>query len=190
LADRFCHKQVLSRRPKTTTTATRIIQWTDYLLSETRFGYWRESVLHMFHIPDMLRKLQDKLIHYDANTRVAFRRGRHNGRPKAHLSAYNNMQTTSSKTTTPYRPFFSTKSVTSISFQNKTTMTARRNALPPQPAIEPPNKSAWLQEGDIVEGQYNSQFDGTSALEYETSNHFWNTPILTLTSFCSFIQQS
>jgi hypothetical protein len=182
LADRFCHKQVLSR-PKTSTVA-RVVQWTDFLLSETRFGYWREKVLHIFHISDMLRNLQDKLMHYDATTRADPYK---NDRPKAHPRSSraaadnnNNKQTIT--------PFFSTKSLTSVSIHNETTSrTSRdRNALPPQPAVEPPNKSAWLQEGDIVEGRYNGQSDGMSSLEYETSsNHFFGMHLLTRSFFCS-----
>ena len=38
------------------------IQQLDFLFSETKFGYWRDTVMHRRVIPAYLRKLQDKIM--------------------------------------------------------------------------------------------------------------------------------
>ena len=59
LAVRFCYKEMI----KTTNPYTReIIRQNDFLLMETKFGYWRDTRMHLDHIPSYLMQLQDRIM--------------------------------------------------------------------------------------------------------------------------------
>lgn len=58
---RFCHKEIMKR---VNPNVERAVREVDFLLSETKFGYWRQSRMHQKWIPDRLVALQNKIMRY------------------------------------------------------------------------------------------------------------------------------
>ena len=65
MAERICQKTLLSRDHKFKSYA---IKWIDFLLSEIRFGYWRESSMNRKYLQPSLTRLQDKVIGFEWQT--------------------------------------------------------------------------------------------------------------------------
>ena len=133
-ADWFCHKELLSESSSHINRAMTLI---DYLLSETRFGYWRDTILHRKFIPLMLMHLQDDILHVSRwkATKIV--------RAKA-------------AKTLPW-------AIAPLAVIPTTTRAARgHQSLPPRPHVAEPFPGAWLREGDLVEATYNGEFQGKS----------------------------
>ena len=131
-ADWLCHKELFSSSSSLVGEVTRQI---DYLLSETRFGFWRDTTLHLEYIPTMLEKLQDSILHLSREQRLV----RHHGRPKSGT------------------PRVAAVAVTPAGTRN--TSMSRLN-LPPRPKSEAPIDEVWLKEFDTIEATYDGEFMG------------------------------
>ena len=133
MARDFVHKQLMRDDNKFVDAALRQL---DYLVSETKFGTWRDTALHMTHIPTLLRSLERKILKWPASAVVAM--------PKPDVRGL---------VVRPQPAVSSSPAPTAREFLVGT----RRNAIPPPPAIEEPFPGAWLKVGDEVEGRYKSQ---------------------------------
>jgi hypothetical protein len=57
----FCHKSLLK---KSNPWVSKAVQQLDFLLSEARMGYWRDTALHRRFISKQLIVLQDEILHF------------------------------------------------------------------------------------------------------------------------------
>jgi hypothetical protein len=118
----------------------------DYFRTELSAGVFRETALHRKHIPALLLGLRDKIIGTlplgPKRVAGACRVGA--VAPSGSIAGF----APQSELTLPET--FAAAEVRSI----PTTMPPQLDAIPPYP-------SAWVQEGDIVDGQYKGEFNGT-----------------------------
>lgn len=131
-ANWFCHKQLLSRSDY---LLGEIMKQIDYLLSETHYGYWRESVMQRKHTPVLLWKLQDAILRYSRTIHPS----------QKHISPSIAFRAVSF---IPKRPAFHTGG----SF--------RVLSFPPPSVESEPFRGAWLKEGDMVLAPYDDPPEG------------------------------
>jgi hypothetical protein len=136
-ADWFCHEELSSGSNAHVKVAMRAI---DNLMSETQFGYWRETELHRKHIPELLMHLQDALLHLSRR-----RRGAKNTTGARENALSSTMKIASSLMAKP------------TSCRHKM---GSRSSLPPRQQLEKPYPEGWCKEGDTVEANYDSRFEG------------------------------
>jgi hypothetical protein len=129
-ADWFCHKELVSKSNPYIQEAMKL---TDYFLSETRFGYWRDTVLHRKYIPGLLMKLQDDILRLPRR-RESFHTG----------SSLQSLNVSSSLKIPP---------VSKPLLRN-------RSSLPPRRKVVEPFPGAWFKEGDVVEATYGGRLKG------------------------------
>ena len=126
-------------RSKSNQYVGNLMKWTDYLLSELRFGYWRNArSLNSLTVKQLLT-VQSKLLKQSGTgqqTNSLFVSGPME--PKRFSYSYVNRL----PSLRPGRP--------------------GRNMFPPRPEAEEPYLGAWLEVGDLVEGKYKGTFDGKS----------------------------
>lgn len=127
---RFCHKELMKlSNPFVSKAITEL----DYLIAETKFGYWRDTRMHEQHIPRYLVKLQDRLMlltdHPGQNSR---------------LSAVKRLPGD------VIHPFVASKLTKWVP---PSPMLTRLTAyvVSQEPEVGPPFPEAWLQQGDLVE---------------------------------------
>lgn len=133
IADSYCHKQLMYRSHPTVAKTVRLI---DYLLSETRYGYWRESIMHLKHIPALLVKLHDSILRKQRVDRKVSKR-----------IQYTWLYKVSSFLPEKHSSLLESR---------------KRLAFPPSTVNLEPFPNAWFKEGDIVEATYESMFEGMS----------------------------
>jgi hypothetical protein len=140
MAERFYHKALLQRSdPFVRKAVTQI----DFLLSETKYGKWRDTSMHRGVIPSFLRKLQDKILrlpwsHISKRSNVVGPDGIHIPRKMQGLP----------------QPLVLPPSLLSSIPNGPRLLTNRRRMLPVKPATNEPYVGAWFQGGDIVEAKY------------------------------------
>lgn len=138
--DWLVHKEVVKHSSTSQPGIKFGIKWTNYFLSETLFGYWRETVLHQRHVPVMLVRLQQRLSHYEKTQRSTLvRRG---------------TITTAATSSLQSRRILRAPRTT----QKKMTSAARRRLLPS--LVAPKDVPLPFQVGDQVEGTYDGLFEG------------------------------
>ena len=137
LARRICHKNLLGRDNHLKKYA---IQWIDYLVSEIRFGFWRESAMNQKHMQPSLKILQDKIMGFEW----------HSGNKSDIV-----LDASEDFTSTPFGR-------ERLDFQrvSEPLKLSKRSSLPPRPTAVEPYPGAWLQEGDIVEANYHGYTGG------------------------------
>lgn len=108
----------------------------DYYIAEIDVGIFRETALHKYHISDLLESLQDRLIGDLPN--IQPRQLANTSSRSVALLKYLNFPHTI---------------VTRKSRSIPSTMPEQLKSVPPFPA-------AWVQERDIVDGQYRGSFNG------------------------------
>jgi len=133
VAERICQKALLNRDHKLKSYA---IKWIDFLVSEIRFGFWRESSMNRKYMEQTLIRLQDKVIGFEWQT---------TNKTDVLYNAQENRS----------RPPFVLGSM-GIPLSQESLKHPKRTAVPPRPQPEEPYEGAWLQEGDIVEANYAS----------------------------------
>ena len=144
----FCHKILLSKSNRYIREAVKHI---DYFLSETKYGYWRETELHRRHIPEMLMKLQDAILRLSRRKSTKM------------LGKVGAGATTGSLQFLQITPHARVRNST---VPNRM---ARTNSLPPKPVISEPFPGAWKKEGDTVEATYAGMFQGRCTQSEEAS---------------------
>jgi len=138
----FCHKNLIQRSNRFVGAAS---QYLDFLLSETRFGYWRDTALHQRFISLMLVSLQDMILGADRNQR------------KKSLADIPIARDFVQRSFRPIRSFLPTLPQT----VREPLVSLRRNTTPEALPGEEPFLGAWLKEGDTVEADYDGS-NGTN----------------------------
>lgn len=146
LAERICHKNLISRDNEFISYAAK---WVDFLISEARYGFWRESAMHKKHMYPWLIKLQDKILGFQ------WPEGN-----KTHVTT--GEFTTSSSPSFVLGPLGMPRSPGALK-------PPARSSLPPRLEPEEPYEGAWLQEGDIIEAEYDKFTGGKLGSDYD----FW-----------------
>jgi hypothetical protein len=155
----FCHKGLLQRNNHFVNYA---IQRLDYLLSESRYGYWRDTTLHRKHIAMFILNLRNRVmkVHESTTTLLALQKGSNVAKSKRSLT---------------YR-------IRSLVSKKSTIVLERRssgsNGIPPDIPVQEPFPGAWLQEGDVAEAAYEDYADGM----YLVENYFVLVECCTLCS--------
>jgi hypothetical protein len=132
---RYCHKEMLM------TTSSRLreaITKLDYLIAETKYGYWRNTILHSKHIPLFLVDLQDAIM----RPRVDY------GKIPPLLS-YLSGDHVSHRPAISFTPQTVTKTLPPRQLIQRSS--GRSNLLSQEQEVGPPFPQAWLQEGDVVD---------------------------------------
>ena len=102
-------------------------------MSETKFGTWRDTAMHLTHIPSLLRSLERRIVQLPEKSAVEL--------PKPDVRGLVRPQPmVSSPAVRPSEPSL-----------------ANRSGIPPPPEIVEPFLGAWLKVGDEVEGRYQSK---------------------------------
>jgi hypothetical protein len=118
----------------------------EYLQTELEVGIFRETLLHRKHISALLQSLQDDLL-------GAWPMGPTIPQGACRLSQ--SIRRVEKSMALPQR-------FSSVPPQ-RTTGHVRSpipTTLPGQPEPQPPYLGAWIQEGDVVEGQYRGEYNG------------------------------
>jgi hypothetical protein len=109
-----------------------------YLLSETKFGIFRDKAIHRQHIPDLLEKLQDEMLD-----------------PPPFDPKNNKSVTTDPSTSSGSMSGRPSSAVSEAPALRERVAPVERPSLPPEYIISEPYPGAWSQEGDVVEAKYN-----------------------------------
>jgi hypothetical protein len=118
----------------------------DYFRTELSAGVFRETALHKKHIPALLLSLQDKII------------GTLPLGPKRVAGACHIGAVAFSSSIAGFAPQSKLKLPESFAAAE---IRSIPTTMPPQLDVIPPYPSAWVQEGDVVDGQYKGEFNGT-----------------------------
>ena len=139
LADRICQKSLLSIDNHLKKYA---IKWIDFLVSEVRFGFWRNSAMNSKHMAPWLYDLQDKVMGFQwpSPTKTDIIVG------------------ASNESSLPLFPF--TISPVAVAPHMPDIRQKPRSIFPPELVPEEPFEGAWLQEGDTVEANCNGHSGG------------------------------
>lgn len=141
----LCHKEMMKRSNAFTREA---IMQVDYLIAETKFGYWRETRMHQSHVPSFLVQLQGRLMNWPFSdqqiSRVLLPL---NGSASRRMEKGFAVPTRFVQIPMP---------------RNWTAHRASRIlTLSQEPKVGPPSPEAWLEEGDEVEASTDSSLTGT-----------------------------
>ena len=144
-AVRICHKELM-QLDVTNDIIGRILVHLDYMISETRHGVWKDQAIHKVHVRDFLIKLQDKVMHLPLTKMTA-----------SHSDVVIKKSNVKVASTTIMVKFLASPPPT---LKSRVVSPSRRvQFTQPVPDIEPDIKSAWIQEGDIVDAQYHGVFN-------------------------------
>ena len=143
-AKRFAHKELMKA---SNPFVEHVIRWTDFLLSETKYGYWRETSMHSGAIPSLLSDLQDILLRFPSSS-------------KAKVS----IVPASEAVAMIVAKSLSVKSSLTALSKRRNSYASERGRVPPKPPIVEPYPGAWLKTGDTVEGMYTANRDGKMRL--------------------------
>ena len=124
MSKKFVHKELMRASNPFVGAA---VQQIAYLQSETKFGTWRDTALHRRAIPEMLSRLEDKIVQAP--------------KPQYKLSKGSHSLV---------RLFPVTRSSTALPTGSKPPVPSR-NSLPPRGEEGEPFWGAWLQVGDTVD---------------------------------------
>jgi hypothetical protein len=130
----YCHKQLSSRSNALIELS---MNYLDHALMETRFGYFRHTVMHQKHVPMFLIKLQSDLLRLSPHPRAHPKKGL----PSNAFFARNGL------------PKLPTLNFESFRRTESSPLTSMREAEEPFPG-------AWSAEGDEVEALYSSDSRG------------------------------
>ena len=140
---RFCHKSIVQRSNPGAGSA---LQTLDFLLSEARVGYWRDTILHRKFVPQMIVSLQDSILGSHAVL-------------KTKKKSLADVLLSSMWETTPLRPI-STFLPKLPPLTREPLVGVHRYPFPVAPLNGEPYPGAWIKEGDTVEALYNGEFNG------------------------------
>ncbi|KAL7569916.1 hypothetical protein ACA910_008579 [Epithemia clementina (nom. ined.)] len=127
MAKDFCDEAM---RSKADPAVGNMVKWTEYLISEFRFGYWRNARSLRVLTIKQLQSIQSKLL----------------GRVGKVIKQGNRLATTRQ-----VQPKL--RSLPNLLLSTRQTR-SKRHTLPPRPEVAEPYLGAWLQVGDLVEGRY------------------------------------
>ncbi|KAL7569915.1 hypothetical protein ACA910_008578 [Epithemia clementina (nom. ined.)] len=127
MAKDFCDEAM---RSKADPAVGNMVKWTEYLISEFRFGYWRNARSLRVLTIKQLQSIQSKLL----------------GRVGKVIKQGNRLATTRQ-----VQPKL--RSLPNLLLSTRQTR-SKRHTLPPRPEVAEPYLGAWLQVGDVVEGKY------------------------------------
>lgn len=137
LAHWFCHKSLRQRSNRYMNSA---IQSLDFLLSEARFGYWRDTAMH--------RRFASKFVVAVRDTILGFRRDDGN-------SSLGNSAVSVRRTFAVTSPLLA-----GLPSDTTMSMVSRCRSPPPVRSIQEPYRGAWLQEQDRVEATFEGEANG------------------------------
>lgn len=129
----FCNKQLLT---KANAFVRAIIHEKDRLQAETKYGWFRDTAMHIQHIPALLSDMERKMLR-DPNNRNLILAQRINS---THM---------------PRRSFLQHLPVKAIALP-----LSKRNRKDFKKQIKDPYVRAWLKQGDVVEATYQQLFLG------------------------------
>ena len=133
---RFCHKSFIMK--SSSDTRKKIIRQIDFLLAETQFGYWRNTVLHSTIIPAKLISLQNKILQYNMSA-VNVKHNNH------HLELSDNSRSLSFRFASRQLPSVpSGRTITLILHQR---YSGYSNSI----TAQEPYSGAWIMNDDLVE---------------------------------------
>jgi hypothetical protein len=139
-AARFCHKSLWQQSNLHVNAA---VESLDYLLSETRYGYWRASAMHRHFVSKLIAGLRDKILGEEPRERLSASNIRFNN---ANAKASFNVAS-SILDTLPER-------------RRSGLIVHARRGIPPRVESEPLLSQLWMQEGDMVEANVHGTDDG------------------------------
>lgn len=142
LAGQFTRKELFKRANP---HAGYVIQWSDYLLSETKYGFWRETAMHDLHVPVLLRKLQDRFLQLSSK----------NGKLGESLLTMRRAVSRSSN-------FVGVRSMLAglPSYAAIPRNIVYSSGKPSHATISEPYSAAWASVGDLIEAKYRSETGG------------------------------
>jgi hypothetical protein len=141
---RFCHKSIVQHSKPVTDAASQTL---DFLLSEARFGFCRDTVMHSRFVPVMLTSLQDEIL----GVRAALL--------KTEKKSLANMLLSSSWTAAPHRQISS--GLPKLPRHTRAPFAlSKRQPIPIASSGGEPYPGAWIQEGETVEAIFNGDFSG------------------------------
>ena len=117
-----------------------LITWSDYLIAETRYGYWRETSMTRYLIPSLLFDLQDELVGYASEKETGDSEPHHTSTMKIWSRI--------------------------AGLGPKPDFVLKRAPFPPSPKVQEPYPGAWLKVGDkcevanVIENDKDSEIDG------------------------------
>jgi hypothetical protein len=145
----FAHKSLLQRSSR---LMNHVLQTLDNLLSEVRYGYWRDTSLHKKHISHLIISLRDQIMHMLPLRRHASKK----------LSQYSTGEAL--VPANDRKSFVFASHVSGVSPDNVTTIPTRRrhknDGMPTSFATYGPLPSTWLNVGDIAEASYGDDTTG------------------------------
>jgi hypothetical protein len=139
-AARFCLK---SLRQQSNLHVNSAVASLDYLLSETRYGYWRDSAMHRHYVSKLIDGLRDKILGEEPRERLSasnMRFSNENAKASLHVAS-------SILENLPKR-------------RRSSPISHTRRGIPPIVESEPLLSQLWMQEGDIVEANVHGTDDG------------------------------
>jgi len=142
-ARRFAHKELMKASNQFVAHAVR---WTEFLLSETKYGFWRDTSMHISAIPSLLRELQSKLLRFPGEkaSKVPVIRAC----ASVDLASGNSLLIHSSLPVLPKK-------------REAAAVSSERSNVAPELSIVEPYPGAWINVGDVVEAKYRQNRDGT-----------------------------
>ena len=144
-AVRVCHKELI-QLDDIDDLIGRMVRHLDYMISETRHGVWRDHSIHKVHVKDFLIKLQDKIMSL----------------PKRKTSASRNSMNGLNMNVTVVNSPFGIKFVSTQPPRSTANLKPSSPRIPlsePKSDLLPPFRSAWIVEGDRVDGQYQGSWN-------------------------------
>jgi len=139
-AQKVVHKEFIK---KMNPIVAKVLTELKYLLSETKFGVFRDMAIHRKHIPDMLNNLQDKIL----------------DPPSFKPMTDKDVTTRPPLSSSQYSIAGPHSGLSKVPTLREVVAPTSRQSLPPEYEISEPYPGAWSQEGDTVEAKYNGIFN-------------------------------
>ena len=114
-----------------------IVTWIDYMLAESRYGYWRDASMSLNVIPTLLLGLQERIINYVNQPEAGKEQRRINSK----------------------QSFSCPSKLPKLNLSEK--QYSGRSPFPARLPVEEPFPGAWMKEGDRCEGNMEGRTDGT-----------------------------
>jgi len=138
---RFAHKELMKA---SNPIVEHTVRWTDFLLSEAKYGYWRDTSMHMDAIPSLLRDMQGKLLRFPLGSRV-----------KQSI-----VPASGALNVVVGRPLSISSTLPFPSRRRTISSVSERSRVPPEPPTGEPYPGAWLKVGDVAEARLSQQTSG------------------------------
>jgi len=160
---RFAHKALLKA---SNPFIERVVNWIAFLLSETKYGFWRDTSMHHGAIRSLLKDLGDKILRFPCNKTAKLL-----------------IAPTSEEADVVVGSPLSVKSCLSFPSIRRAQLSmssvSERSRIPPAPSIAEPYPGGWLKVGDAVE-ELNEK-NGMFCFDVES---YGCTTLLNLFPFC------